>query len=182
MNSQITHILDRISDGHREAIDELVPLVYDQMRQIAAGALRREPNVQADPTELVHDAYIRLIGNEQLAWKSRSHFYAACAVVIRRILVDQARARQRIRRGGDRERLSIELNEVQAPNSGIDLIHLDEALLELERLSPRQSQLVELRFFGGLTEQDASEVLGVSRRTLATDWAMAKVWLQRKLS
>ena len=102
--------------------------------------------------------------------------------MIRRILVDQARARQRIRRGGDRERLSIELNEVQAPNSGIDLIHLDEALLELERLSPRQSQLVELRFFGGLTEQDASEVLGLSRRTLATDWAMAKVWLQRKLS
>lgn len=182
MTTQITHILDRITSGQSRAIEQLVPLVYDQMRQIAAGALRREPAAGCDPTELVHEAYIRLIGNEHLAWKSRSHFYAACAVVIRRILVDQARAKNRQKRGGQHEKQNVHVNEIENPERPVDLIALDDALKELERLSPRQAKLVELRFFGGLTEEESAEVIQVSRRTVAGDWAMAKAWLRSQLA
>jgi len=180
--TEITQILDRIAEGNQQAIDELVPLVYDQMRQIAASALRREPARGCDPTELVHEAYLRLVGNENLAWKSRSHFYGACAVVIRRILVDQARARNRLKRGGQFERVTLESNDVASQDSSVDLVALDEAMEELEKLSPRQAKLVELRFFGGLTEQEAAEVLQVSRRTVSGDWAMARAWLMMKLA
>lgn len=182
MPTQITRILDRIADGSRHAIDELIPLVYDQMRQIASGALRREPDAKCNPTELVHEAYIRLIGNEQLVWESRSHFYAACAVVIRRVLVDEARARRRLKRGGDFERVELDVNQISGSDSNIDLIALDDALAELEKLSPRQARLVELRFFGGLTEKETTKILGVSRRTVSSDWTMARAWLQMKLS
>ncbi len=181
MPTQITQILDRIADGNQQAIDELVPLVYDQMRLIAAGAIQREPSEQCDPTELVHEAYLRLVGNENLAWKSRSHFYGACAVVIRRILVDQARSRNRQKRGGQFERVALEPGEIADSTNAIDLVELDEALVELEKLSPRQAKLVELRFFGGLTEDEAAEVLQVSRRTVGGDWAMARAWLRTKL-
>ncbi len=182
MPTEITQILDRIADGNVQAIDELVPLVYEQMRRIAAGALIREPAVGCDPTELVHEAYLRLVGNENLAWKSRSHFYGACAVVIRRILVDQARARNRKKRGGQLAKVTLEANEVAERESSVDLVALDEALRELDELSPRQAKLVELRFFGGLTEIEAAEVLQVSRRTISGDWAMAKAWLKSRLA
>ena len=182
MPTEITQILDRIAEGNQQAIDELVPLVYDQMRQIAAGALRREPAGGCDPTELVHETYLRMIGNENLAWKSRSHFYGACAVVIRRILVDQARSRSRQKRGGQFEKVILEANDLAKPESDVDLVALDEAMQELEQLSPRQAKLVELRFFGGLTEKEAAEVLQVSRRTVGGDWAMARAWLRTKLA
>lgn len=181
MNQQITQILSRISDGQQHAVDELVPLVYDQMRQLATSALQREPEAGCDPTELVHEAYIKLIGNEQLAWESRSHFYGACAVVIRRILVDQARARNRLKRGGGIKRVALDEDHPASPDSSVDMIALDEALRELEQMSPRQARLVELRFFGGLTETEAAEVLKVSRRTLAGDWVMVKAWLKIQL-
>ncbi|MCR9199886.1 MAG: ECF-type sigma factor [Planctomycetaceae bacterium] len=182
MASQITQVLDRITNGNRQAVGELVPLVYDHMRQIASGALRREPDARCDPTELVHEAYIRLIGNEQLAWESRSHFFAACAVVIRRLLVDQARARQTIKRGGHLQQQAIDMNAVTDRSDHVDLIALDDALRELEGLSPRQARLVELRFFGGLTEKEAASVLDVSLRTLSADWSMARAWLKIRLS
>ena len=182
MPTQITQILNRITDGQSKAIEELVPLVYDQMRRIAAGALSRERSGSGcDPTELVHEAYLRLVGNENLAWESRSHFYGACAVVIRRILVDQARARKSIKRGGQFEKISLESSDIEQPEASVDLVALDDALKELESLSPRQAKLIELRFFGGLTEKEAAEVLQVSRRTIAGDWAMARAWLRSKL-
>lgn len=182
MNSPITQVLDQISDGNRQAVSDLVPMVYDQMRQIASGALRREPEARCDPTELVHEAYIRLIGNERLAWESRSHFFAACAVVIRRLLVDQARARQTLKRGGQRQQESIRVDSLADSDDRVDLIELDEALADLESLSPRQARLVELRFFGGLTEREAAEVLDVSLRTVSTEWSMARAWLRLRLS
>lgn len=181
MPNDLTLILDRIASGNEDAIQQLVPLVYDQMRQIAASALRREANQGCDPTELVHEAYLRLVGNENLAWKSRSHFYGACAVVIRRILVDQARARQRLKRGGEFQQVALDQEQIVDSRSSVDLIALDDSLEELSRLSPRQAKLVELRFFGGLTEEEAAEILRVSRRTVSGDWVMAKAWLRARL-
>ena len=181
MTKQITEILDRIAKGQEAAIDQLVPMVYDQMRAIAKNAVRGEAAGGCDPTELVHEAYMRLVGNENLAWESRTHFFAACSVVIRRILVDQARSRNRKKRGGDFQRVEFEVAEPHESGLSVDLFALDEALVELSKLSPRQAKLVELRFFGGLTETEAAETLGISRRTAAGDWAMAKAWLLRKI-
>ncbi|MFK7765982.1 MAG: ECF-type sigma factor [Mariniblastus sp.] len=181
MSNEITEILDRIAGGKDQAISELVPLVYSQMRKIAANAVRGEKQSQCDPTELVHEAYIRMVGNQNLAWKSRSHFFGACAVVIRRILVDQARAAGRQKRGGQLKRVLLEGEKIGQPDGQFDLIELDEALLKLSELSPRQAKLVELRFFGGLTEKEAAEVLQISKRTASGDWVMAKAWLKVQL-
>lgn len=180
MSNEITQILNRISAGESHAVDELVPLVYDQMRKIATAASNREGVPASDPTELVHEAYIRLVGNEKLAWQSRSHFFGACAAVIRRILVDQARARKRTKRGGEFAR--VELNEHLLAEQSVDLVDLDEALAELAKLAPRQVRLIELRYFCGLSETEAAELLQVSRRTVSGDWAMAKAWLRTRLS
>lgn len=181
MSKEITQILDRISGGNEHGMDELVPLVYDQMRKIACSAIQAEPHAACDATELVHEAWIRLVGNKHQAWQGRAHFYGACAVVIRRILVDQARARNRQKRGGDQVRIDIEMDQLATSARSIDVIALDEALVELETLSSRQARLVELRFFGGLSEEQASEVLNVSRRTLSADWVMARAWLKSQL-
>ena len=140
MANEITQILNRISDGESSAIDELVPLVYDQMRKIAAAAVCREPAEASDPTELVHEAYIRMVGNEKLAWQSRSHFFGACSTVIRRILVDQARARKRTKRGGEFARVGLN-EELLADPTSVDLIELDDALAELETLAPAPSPI-----------------------------------------
>lgn len=181
MVQQITQILNRISSGQTDAVSELIPLVYDQMRKIAAAAANGELSGSADPTELVHEAYIRLIGNEKLAWQSRSHFFGACATVIRRVLVDQARARDRQKRGKGFSQVELTDNVVQQPTA-FDVIELDTALKELELLAPRQVRLIELRYFGGLSETESAEILGVSRRTLSGDWSMAKAWLRTQLS
>ncbi|MEM8733572.1 MAG: ECF-type sigma factor [Planctomycetota bacterium] len=180
MPNEITEVLNRIADGQRDAMEELIPLVYDQMRVIASKASRGESGNHAEPTELVHEAYMRMIGNEKLAWQSRSHFFGACANVIRRVLVDQARARKRLKRGSEFERVELRDNAIEA-NESIDLVELDDALAELQELAPRQVQLIELRYFGGLSETEAAEVLQVSRRTVSGDWAMAKAWLRTKL-
>ncbi|MEM7477560.1 MAG: ECF-type sigma factor [Planctomycetota bacterium] len=176
----ITSILGRISSGERQALDELMPIVYEQMKIIAKNASSGEQLEQSSPTELVHEAYIRLVGNEKLAWQSRSHFFGACATVIRRLLVDEVRGRQAEKRGGSKSR--IELNDHIAAENSIDLLELESALQELSQLAPRQVQLVELRYFGGLSETEAAEVLGVSRRTVSGDWAMAKAWLKQRIS
>lgn len=177
---EITQILNRLTDGDRQAIDDLIPVVYEQMKRIAANQLAAEPAKATEPTGLVHEAYIRLIGNEKLAWQSRSHFFGACANVIRRILVDQARARRTAKRGSGEAAVALEESLV-AKGRAVDLVELDDALQELEKLAPRQVRLIELRYFGGLTEAEAAEVLQVSRRTVSGDWVMAKAWLQTKL-
>ncbi|GAB5401776.1 MAG: ECF-type sigma factor [Aureliella sp.] len=179
-SQQITTILNRIASGERAAVDELVPIVYQQMKKIAANQSAGESGDAADPTELVHEAYIRLVGNEKLAWQSRSHFFGACASVIRRILVDQARARKAAKRGSGQA--AIELQEaIVATPQRLDLLELEEALIELQELAPRQVQLIELRYFAGLTEAESAEILKLSRRTVSGDWAMAKAWLQNRL-
>ncbi len=178
---EITQILNRMADGDRQAVDELIPVVYEQMRRIASNQLLGESGKATDPTELVHEAYIRLIGNEKLAWQSRSHFFGACANVIRRILVDQARGRKAAKRGGGDAPVEVNENLV-AKTEPIDLIELDDALQQLEKLAPRQVRLIELRYFGGLTETEAAEILQVSRRTVSGDWVMAKAWLQTQLT
>ena len=181
MANEITQILNRITAGEPQAVDELIPLVYDQMRKIAAAAASRESAEASDPTELVHEAYIRLVGNEKLAWQSRSHFFGACSTVIRRILVDQARARKCTKRGGEFAKVDLP-EHVLAESVTVDLVELDEALNALEQLAPRQVRLIELRYFGGLSETEVAEVLQVSRRTVSGDWAMAKAWLRTRLS
>ena len=181
MEPQITTILNRISSGESAAMEQLVPLVYDQMRIIAAAAVKNEDAAIGDPTELVHEAYIRLIGNEKLAWTSRSHFFGACATVIRRILVDHARSRKRLKRGAGAVPVSLDEN-LHLADSSIDMLELDDALQELAALSERQAKIVELKYFGGLGESEIAEVLGVSRRTISSDWAMARAWLKVKLS
>lgn len=181
MDKQITTILNRVAEGQSEAMDELVPLVYDQMRRIAASALRDEAVQHNDPTELVHEAYLRLIGNENLAWSSRAHFFGACATVIRRILVDHARSRKRQKRGGGVIPLPLAENDV-GNDAQVDLVELDEALQELAGLSPRQVRIVELKYFGGMSEIEIADLLQVSRRTVSGDWAMAKAWLKLRLA
>lgn len=134
-----------------------------------------------DATEVVHEAYLRLLGDSPIAWKDRAHFFATASTVIRRILVDAARRRMAKKRGGDAESVPLEMIGTTDRNNPIDVLMLDEALRQLAELSPRQATLVELRFFGGLTQDEAAQLLGVSRRTVAGDWAMARAWLQRQL-
>ena len=182
MSSELTLILERIAEGNEQAINDLVPLVYDQMRKIAANALRRESKEECDPTELVHEAYLRLIGNENLAWESRSHFYGACAVVIRRILVDQARARKSQKRGGDQQHVSFDLALETAEVRPNELLELHDALEELALVDPMKAQLVEMRFFGGLQFQEIAQVLELSSPTINRHWRLARAWLYKKLS
>lgn len=179
-SKEITKILNQISDGDNDALKDLIPVVYDQMKQIASNHVRSEGGQKVEPTELVHEAYIKLVGNQKLAWKSRSHFFGACATVIRRILVDLARARKAAKRGGGQVELTWDDN-LMVPADSIDLVELDAALQELQELAPRQVQLIELRYFGGMSEVEATEVLNVSRRTVSSDWAMAKAWLKTRL-
>lgn len=182
MSQEITQLLCRISAGDREAAGELTPLVYGQLRSIADRLLGHEDARQFDATELVHEAYLRLLGDSPIAWKDRAHFFATASNVIRRLLVDEARKRKTARRGGLSKREDLELVGLTDSNRPIELLALDDALVRLGELSPRQATLVELRFFGGLSQDEAAETLGVSRRTVAGDWAMARAWLQRELS
>ncbi|MEM9413422.1 MAG: ECF-type sigma factor [Planctomycetota bacterium] len=179
-NRKITDILNLISGGDRAAVDDLIPLVYEHMKRIAANHAKTTGSQNYDPTELVHETYMRMIGDEKLAWKSRSHFFGACANVIRRILVDQARAQSAKKRGGGNAQITWDDNLLQDRES-LNVIDLDDALLELQSLAPRQVQLIELRYFGGMSEIEAAEVLNISRRTVTSDWAMAKAWLKTRL-
>lgn len=180
--SEITQILSRLSAGDRDAIQELAPLVYQQLRQIAQQQLHAKNDQRRwDATELVHEAYLRMIGDHPVGWKDRAHFFAAAATVIRHVLVDDARKAQSQKRGGGRQPVSVTPDYFGRDELGFALLDLDDALCQLRELNERQARLVELRFFGGLTQDEAAELLGVSRRTVAGDWRMARAWLYRKL-
>ncbi|MEM0927210.1 MAG: ECF-type sigma factor, partial [Planctomycetota bacterium] len=161
---------------------ELTPLVYQQLRQIASAVLAGEDVQRFDATEMVHEAYLRLIGDADVKFLDRTHFFATAATVIRRVLVDEARKRRTQKRGGHASRVELDVVGMTDREQNIELLTLNQALEELAELSPRQATLVELRFFGGLTQEEAAQSLGVSRRTVAGDWAMARAWLQRKLN
>jgi RNA polymerase sigma factor (TIGR02999 family) len=177
--SEVTRILSAIEQGNPQAAEQLLPLVYEELRQLAAQRLAREaPGQTLQATALVHEAYLRLVNVEQAQhWNSRGHFFAAAAEAMRRILVDCARRKLSLKRGGRRQRVSLEdalsLNEQPAD----DLLALDEALTRLAQEDPVKAELVKLRYFAGLSVEQTAEALGISRATADRYWAYAKVWL-----
>lgn len=178
--SDVTRIIAQIQSGDPSAACALLPLVYRELRRLASRQLRAGPpgNSALQPTALVHEAYVRLVDqkNEQ-RWSHRGHFYAAAAEAMRRILVENARKRRSLKRGGDRERIALEAQDFAAPQDDPDIIALDEALTELADQRPEIAQLVSLRYFAGLSVEQAAKALGISPRTAARNWAYAKVWL-----
>ncbi len=182
-SSEVTALLDAWSDGDPAALAELMPLVYDELKRIARREFTRECQGHTlQPTAVVNEAYMRLKGQRNVRWHSRSEFFAVAAKLIRRVLVDHARRRKRLKRGGDVPKVPLDevlgLAESRAP----DLIALDDALEGLRELAPRQSRIVELRIFAGLTLEDVAGALGVSRATVHRDWNAALLWLRRELS
>ena len=173
----------RAEDGNRAAVDSLVDHVYTALRRMASKHMRAERDDHTlSPTALVHEAYIKLLDQEKLDWRDRAHFYAVAARIMRRILIDHARARLAGKRGGDQVRVTF-TEEVGGGEFGAEsLLELDRALDKLEELSPRQRQAVELRFFGGMTHEEVAAVLGVSEPTIRRDWRLAQAWLQREMS
>jgi RNA polymerase sigma factor (TIGR02999 family) len=179
----ITKILRAAGAGDGSAIDRLMPLVYDELRALAESYLQRErADHTLQATALVHEVYVRLVRQEEVEWQNRAHFFAVAAQAIRRILVDHARGHQRLKRGGDRQRVRLEEDAAFARERDLDLLALDEAMDRLAKLSERQARVVELRFFGGIGLKEIAEVLGVSPRTVDGDWSMARAWLRRELS
>jgi len=179
----ITGLLTAWSAGDQQAFDRLVPIVYDELRRIARSYMERESGghpLQA--TALVHEAYIRLIDANRVQWRNRAHFYAVSANLMRRILVDYARSHKYAKRGGHAPHVSLDGDALLSPERAPDLVALDEALDALAALDARKSRVVELRFFGGLSVDEASEVLHVSPRTVLSDWSFAKSWLLRELT
>ena len=172
------------SDGSREALEKLMPLVYDELHRQAARFLsheRRDHTLQA--TALIHETYLKLIDQREVNWESRTHFFAIAANLMWRILVDHARAKHRGKRGGDAIKLTLGKAELIAGQErSIDLMALDEALGRLEKIDEQQARVVELRYFGGLSLEETAEALKVSRTTVATHWSMAKAWLHRELT
>lgn len=175
-------LLDQLHNGDVAAASRLLPLVYQQLRRLAAHYMRDERSGQTiQATELVHEAYLRLVGQDRIDWKGRSHFFAVAATSMRRILVDRARKKMAPKHGGREER--IELNEalVLAPQKSKDLVAMDDALNLLAQMSPRQARVVELRFFGGLEMEEIAKIEGVSLRTVKQDWSIARAWLHREI-
>ena len=180
--ARITELLVAVSHGGRDALDRLVPVVYEHLRRIAAAQLRREaPGHSLQPTVLVHEAYLRLVDQRQVEWRGRAHFFGVAASLMRRILVDHARARLAEKRGGGLERVTL-VGDEAAQSPHIDILALHESLERLAAFNPRQERIVELRYFGGLTIEEAAEVIGVSDATLVREWTVAKAWLRAELS
>jgi RNA polymerase sigma factor (TIGR02999 family) len=178
--SEVTRILSAIDQGDPHAAEQLLPLVYDELRKLAAQKLAREkPGQTLQATALVHEAYLRLVDVDTAQrWNSRGHFFAAAAEAMRRILVERARHKKSLKAGGDRQRLELADIEPALAEPDVDLLALDEALDKLGRCEPRQAELVKLRFFAGLTLEQAAEVLGISASTADNDWAYARCWLR----
>lgn len=181
---QITQLLKDWNEGNQAALDELMPLVYEELRRQASRYLRKERQGHTlQTTALIHEAYLKLAQPNEIEWQNRNHFFAIASTAMRRILVDHARTRHREKRGGSAE--DIPLDDallIGTPQKNVDLVALDEALVRLERLDPRQAKVVELRFFSGLTNEETAEVLGVSNATVRNDWTMAKAWLHGQLA
>jgi RNA polymerase sigma factor (TIGR02999 family) len=178
----ITQLLESWSSGDQDAAEQLLPLVYEELRRIATRQLRQERGAHTlQATAIVHEAYLRLIGQEGLQWPSRAHFFAFAAHLIRRILVDYARTRNRAKRGGQYDRVTLAEVADLALEKSPDLVALDEALSSLEKVDPRKASVVELRFFAGLTLEEIAEQLGISTETVGREWRRAKAWLYTAL-
>ena len=177
----ITDLLLKWSGGDATALEQLMPLVYDELRRLAGRYLRRErDNHSLQPTALVNEAYLRLV-DQQVEWQSRAQFYGLAARIMRNILVDHARSRQAAKRGGEQFRVSFDSDRQGSTDSGIRFLAVHEALERLAIFDAQKAQIVELRFFGGLSIEEAAEVLGVGHATVERDWKLARAWLRREL-
>jgi RNA polymerase sigma factor (TIGR02999 family) len=179
---EITRLLQAAGNGAQDAVNHLLPRVYEELRHLAGSCLAGERfggTLQA--TALVHEAYLRLVGQETVGFAGRTQFFAAAATVMRRILVDHARAKRRQKRGGDAVRVTLDEALASYESAGADVSDLDAALTSLAEIDPRKARLVELRFFAGVSMEEAAEVLGVTQRTAERDWRFARAWLHDRL-
>jgi RNA polymerase sigma factor (TIGR02999 family) len=181
--SEFTHLLNRIEAGNPQAAAQLLPLVYDALRQLAAQKLAQEKSGQTlDATALVHEAYLRLVGADDLPhWEGRGHFFAAAAEAMRRILIDQARRKASQRQGGNSKRHQLEDGEIAVPEPAVDVLAINEALERFEQVDPLKARLVKLRYFIGMTIPEAAEALGISTTTADRYWSYARAWLHAEL-
>ena len=181
--SEVTRILSAIEQGDAHAAEQLLPLVYEELRKLAAQRLAQEkPGQTLQATALVHEAYLRLVdANQAQNWNSRGHFFAAAAEAMRRVLVESARKRGRLKRGGGRQRLDLDALQLSVQEVGDELLALDEALSELAQERPDQAALVRLRYFAGLTVAEAAQSLGISTSTADRHWTYARAWLYRRI-
>lgn len=178
----ITRILHDLRDGDDNAVNVLLPLVYDELHRIAARAMRGErPGHTLQPTALVHEAYVRMVRGSDVAWQDRAHFLGIAAHVMRQVLVDHARKKNALRRGGDVARVTFTESGLGSPDDAADLLDLHRALERFAELDERAARIAELRLFAGATVPETAEALGVSKRTVDTDWATARMWLTREL-
>ena len=181
--SDVTRILTAIESGDAKAADELLPLVYEELRRLAAAKMSREPPGQTlQATALVHEAYIRLVGSQDPNWSGRTHFFAAAAEAMRRILIDNARRKQRLKRGGGQQKVGLTDAEPAVEGPSDDLIALDEALARLAEMDKTKADLVKLRYFAGLTLEQAAGILNLPERTAKRYWAHARAWLRRQVT
>jgi len=181
--TDISDILSQIDSGDPSAADQLLPLVYNELRKLAGAKLAQEkPGQTLQPTALVHEAYLRLVGDKPTAWDSRGHFFAAAAEAMRRILIERARQKRGPKRGGQRRRVNLEDVSASTEQPADDLMALDEALVALSAVAPRKGELVKLRFYAGLTIPEAAAALGISEATAQRDWTYARTWLYCRLA
>jgi RNA polymerase sigma factor (TIGR02999 family) len=180
---QVSKLLLAWSEGEEGALEQLVPLVYEELHRLAKRYMRKERSGHTLQTSaLVNEAYLRLVGTKEVRWQNRAHFFAVSARLMRRILVDFARAKHDLKRGGRALQVSLDDALIVSAEPSADLVALDEALTRLVALQPRQAEVVEMRYFGGLSEEEVAEVLKVSVRTVQQDWRLARLWLYRELS
>jgi RNA polymerase sigma-70 factor, ECF subfamily len=180
---EITRLLHDWSNGDRAALDALIPLVHAELYRLARGFIARErPGHTLQPTALINEAYMRLVGEREMEWQSRAHFVAVAAQLMRFILVDHCRRKRFLKRGADAQRVPLDEALAVTDERGPQLVALDDALQRLETLDPRKSKIAELKYFGGLTAQEIGESLGVSEKTILRDWRLTKAWLQRELA
>ena len=182
-SQNVTQLLIGWSKGDKEALDSLLPLVYEELRKQAARYLRHERvGHTLQTTALIHEAYLKLVDQKNVHWQNRAHFFGIAAQLMRRILVDHARTKKRAKRGGSDIRVSFNDANVMGQARDLDIVALDEALSRLAEVDPQQSRIVELRFFSGLTVEETAEVMSISPATVKRDWSMAKAWLHREIS
>jgi len=181
-SNSVTRLLERARSGDDDAVDQLLPVLYGELRALAGSFFNNErPDHTLQPTALVHEVYLRLIKQSEGGWANRTHFIAMAATAMRRILTDHARGRRAAKRGGDWHRVTLDKASAPFRDRDVDVIDLDEALTKLAELDKRKCRVVELRFFGGLTNEQVAKVLGVSRKTIVDDWTVARLWLRREL-
>lgn len=180
--SDVTHILRAIESGEPKAADELLPLVYDELRKLAAHRMSHEPPGNTlQPTALVHEAWLRLVASDQQTWQNRGHFFGAAAEAMRRILIESARRKRALRHGGNQQRLDIDKLEIAAPTPDEELLAISDALEKFSTLDEDKAKLVKLRYFAGLTIEEAASILGISRATAKRWWTYARAWLYQQV-